>query len=225
MSMTVIKYYDELANNYDYSRFENSYGRYIDFTERTILDAWIANADRKTNIDFGCGTGRFLDFAMTGVDASPNMLQVAAEKFPDRSLVQANLTEIPNSLNGFKIGICFHVLMHLDHTEIGRFLSCAFNTISPGGKLILDLLSAPRRQLIRHTNQGWHGNTAFSIKEFNLLCQPYWKITQWRGIILIPIHRIPSFLRPFFVKVDSLLCQTFLARFASYYLLELERLK
>ena len=75
----VITYYDELAENYDENRFENSYGRYIDLLERNILNEWLGSEDKNYVIDLGCGIGRLLEYAMTGVDGSLKMLQVAAK--------------------------------------------------------------------------------------------------------------------------------------------------
>jgi len=167
----------------------------------------------------------WLDYAITGVDGSTKMLEMAAGKFPDHRLIHADITKIPESLNSFDAGICFHVLMHLDHKTISQFLASSSTVIRPGGRLIVDLLSAPRRKHSNRKHVGWHGNTSFDIREFTKLAQPYWKLSQWRGIVLIPIHRIPYFLRPFLSELDALLCKSFLARYASYYVIELERIQ
>ena len=63
-------YYDSLAKDYDRDRFGNSYGRYVDAMERKILCGWLGATPPGEVIDIACGTGRFLDFAMTGVDIS-----------------------------------------------------------------------------------------------------------------------------------------------------------
>lgn len=75
---SVQDYYDQLASNYDQNRFANSYGQYIDRMERQILTTWLTDTPAAQVIDMGCGTGRLLDFALTGVDASTEMLKVAA---------------------------------------------------------------------------------------------------------------------------------------------------
>lgn len=223
--MSIIDYYNQLAKTYDSNRFGNSYGIYIDTMERAILTEWLQGIDKSCIVDFGCGTGRFLDFSMTGVDGSAEMLQVAAAKFPDRRLIQANLTEIPLPDNSAQAGLCFHVLMHFDFTSINSFLKNASRIISPGGKLILDIPSAPRRSLFKRVPADWHGNTASTIKKIQQWDEKHWKIRRWRGIVFFPIHRFPPVVRPFFMKIDAWLGRTFLARYSSYYVIELERLK
>jgi ubiquinone/menaquinone biosynthesis C-methylase UbiE len=52
--------------------------------------AWLRGRDPEAVVDLACGTGRLLDFAMTGVDLSAAMLARAREKWPDRRLVQAD---------------------------------------------------------------------------------------------------------------------------------------
>ena len=57
-------YYDKIAHKYDADRFGNSYGRYIDALEREILTTWLHGVKPENVLDIGCGTGRFLDFAI-----------------------------------------------------------------------------------------------------------------------------------------------------------------
>ena len=38
MKTSILKYYDNLAANYDENRFGNSYGKYIDQQERSFLN-------------------------------------------------------------------------------------------------------------------------------------------------------------------------------------------
>jgi ubiquinone/menaquinone biosynthesis C-methylase UbiE len=221
--MSVIDYYNQIASSYDASRFANSYGRYIDRCERDILDLWLRGRSPKEAIDFGCGTGRLLDYAMTGLDGSSEMLSVAAQKFPDRRLIHADLTQIPDELHGFSGATCFHVMMHLQPEQIENFLQRAARTIRPGGHLIVDFMSAPRRQLLRKQKVGWHGNTALRIANIAALAGDQWQLVQWRGILMLPIHRFPAVVRPLLAKIDHLLCRSFLAPYASYYVVKLER--
>ena len=221
---SVIAYYDELADDYDGNRFANSYGRYIDAQERTILAEWLYGAVPAATVDFGCGTGRLLDFAGTGVDGSVRMLQVAAQKFDDRRLIPADLTQIPLANAQMQAGLCFHVLMHLPPETIRAFLAEAGRIVRPGGRLIVDIPSAPRRALSRRSASGWHGDTAASIETFRAWAQPQWAVRRWRGILLFPIHRIPAPLRPWLTGLDAWLGRSWLARFASYYVIELTRL-
>lgn len=80
----VVEYYDHLAKDYDRDRFGNSYGRFIDAEERAVLSRWKVK-DSGRVLEVACGTGRLLDFAAAGCDASSEMLAVAREKHPARS--------------------------------------------------------------------------------------------------------------------------------------------
>lgn len=220
----VIDYYDNLANDYDRDRFANSYGRYIDALERSILSQWLRDTAPATTADFGCGTGRLLDYAHTGLDGSAGMLQVAAEKFPDRRLIHTDLTHLPLADGEMEHGICFHVAMHLDQPTLLAFLQEAARVIRPGGSLIFDIPSAPRRALSRRPRSGWHGDTDASIAQIKQWAEPQWSVRRWRGILLFPIHRIPAPLRPLFRGLDAGIGCTALARYASYYVIELQRL-
>jgi SAM-dependent methyltransferase len=221
----VIDYYDKLAPAYDEKRFGNSYGTYIDGLERRILTQWLAAQAAEQVIDLGCGTGRLLNFAKTGVDGAVKMLEVAAAKYPDRVLHHADLTQVNMKVTGrtFRAGLCFHVLMHLSETEIRAFLQQAALLVEKGGVLIVDIPSATRRRLGRRPTSGWHGNRAASLALFAEWAGPNWRVSRWVGLLLLPIHRFPGWSRPWLQRLDAALCRTPLGRFASYYLLELQR--
>ncbi len=223
--MSIIDYYDSLASQYDNSRFSNSYGKFIDSSEKTLLDSWLKGTNKSLVIDFGCGTGRHLEYAMTGLDGSEKMLEIAAKKFPDRTFFQADISRIPPDVSGFEAGLCFHVFMHMERRQIQDFLAHASKVILPGGRLIVDFMSAKRRRILNHKKSGWHGNTDFTISDISELIKPHWAISRWRGIVLIPIHRLPPLLRPLLLKIDGVLCKTILSHYASYYIVELRKMK
>ena len=66
--LAIETYYNDIASNYDQWRFGNSYGKYIDYQERAILNNWLRDLKGKNILDLGCGTGIFLDLANTGLD-------------------------------------------------------------------------------------------------------------------------------------------------------------
>src|SRR5687768_10315759 len=128
-------YYDALAPTYDHDRFANSYGRYVDAMERGLLRAWLRGRSPETVVDLACGTGRLLDFAMTGVDLSPAMLAQARAKWPDRRLIQADAAHTGLPSASFEAATCFHLLMHLDETACAAVLREAARLVKPGGTL------------------------------------------------------------------------------------------
>ncbi|MET3130482.1 ubiquinone/menaquinone biosynthesis C-methylase UbiE [Oxalobacteraceae bacterium GrIS 1.11] len=220
-------YYDKLAKDYDSDRFGNSYGRYIDRMEREIVSAWLAPIAPEAVLDIGCGTGRMLDFAMSGVDASPEMLKQAAQKFPDRRLRMASLPALDVDVDlgtAFQGATCFHVFMHLDKECIAQSLQSIARVVEPGGIFIFDIPSQRRRALNRRGQSGWHGDTAATYAEVEQWAGSAWRMSGRCGVLLFPIHRLPPFARPFLRKLDALLGRTFLSAYSSYHVYRLERL-
>jgi hypothetical protein len=50
-----------------------------------------------------------------------------------------------------------------------------------------------------------------------------WRLKRWRGIVALPIHRVPSRFRGWLGGLDALVGRSPLARWSSYYVCELER--
>jgi SAM-dependent methyltransferase len=224
MTQTIHEYYDRLAPDYDRDRFGNSYGRFVDARERAILREWLADTPPSDVVDIGCGTGRLLDFAMTGVDASAEMLRVASEKHPDRRLVQSALPNLALE-DAFGAAICFHVFMHLSEVAIEAALTEIARVVRPGGRLIVDIPSAHRRALRprRTSDTGWHGETAASAPDLGRWAAGRWRMLRRRGVLFLPIHRLPAGVRGRLGVVDALIGRTLLGRWASYHVYELER--
>lgn len=219
-----VEYYNQLADQYDQLRFANSYGRYIDSFERSLLNEWLKDVDKFATIDFGCGTGRLLDFAMIGIDGSAKMLHHAIRKFPDRTLINCLITKTP-LVNGIAdAAFCFHVLMHLDIDALHLFLKEAARIIRPGGRLIIDIPSAPRRAIFSGNVSGWHAATSATLDDVAKWTEPYFEIKRWQGMLFIPIHRLPSWSRSSMMSLDAYIGRSRLATYSSYYLIELVRL-
>lgn len=219
-------YYERLAKDYDAQRFGNSYGRYIDHLERRILTTWLAQIPSSDVLDVGCGTGRLLDFAMTGVDPSGEMLKIASSKFPNRQFIQSSLPHLDNLIEGqYKAVTCFHVFMHLDTDSIAQSLQSLANLVTVGGFLILDIPSQYRRAYFprRTSETGWHGDTAATHADIERWAGTRWSIVQRRGILFFPIHRIPHFARAAFRWLDALIGRTPLGRYSSYHVYQLKR--
>lgn len=75
MNTHITTYYNQLAQKYDSDRFGNAYGRFLHAQERALLTRWLASVKAGAILDLGCGTGRFLDLATHGLDASTGMLE------------------------------------------------------------------------------------------------------------------------------------------------------
>lgn len=217
----IIHYYDKLAEKYDSDRFENTYGKFIDFQERRILDRLLADK-KETILDLACGSGRFMNYANVGVDASEEMLKIANDKFPEKLFHKSDAEHIPIPDNTFDTIITFHFFMHLDKEKVQNILKECYRVLKPNGRIIFDIPSAKRRSFIRYKKSGWHGNFALTNKQIKELSSEF-NVTRSFGILFIPIHRIPVRLRNFFVGLDRILSNSFLKEYSSYQIVELTK--
>ncbi len=223
-SRPIRDYYEALSGTYDASRFGGSYGRYVDGLERAILRDWLRNVRFEDVVDLGCGTGRLLEFAEVGVDRAAGMLAEARRKHPTRELVRADIGATALADGSRKAAICFHVPMHLDEPSIEVVMREAARVVATAGRFVFDIPSKPRRAFGRRASSGWHGDTSASLDDIRRWAGPQWRLVRWRGILFLPIHRVPSILRGALRPADELVGRTFAARWSSYYVCELERL-
>ncbi len=220
----VRSYYDHIAAEYDRSRFGNTYGRYLDQQERQILQRWLPQKSDALILDLACGTGRLLDFATIGLDASVNMLEIARQKYPQMPLIQAAGDQMPLPSNTCDAIFALHLFMHLSPTQITRILAECHRILRPGGMMIFDIPSALRRRLVRYQAEDWHGATALSIADIRQATREHWQLNASAGVMLFPIHRIPAAYRERLRSLDRVLCQTGLKAIASYLLIQLIKL-
>ena len=223
--VTVRDYYDRLAPGYDESRFGHAYGRHIDTLERSVLKRWLAGSPPEEVVDIGCGTGRLLDFARTGVDASPEMLAVAAAKHPEARLVVSSLPNLDLPEAGFAAATCFHVFMHLEPDLVAASLAEIARVVRPGGRLVFDIPGRLRRSLGRPRTRevSWHAETSGSAKEIMQRAGPSWRIRRRTGLLVLPMHRAPGAVFAPAAVLDGWLGASPLQPLASYHVYELER--
>ena len=223
MNEEIKSYYDELAPNYDANRFGNSYGKFIDGQERAFLKKNLPEISASKILDLGCGTGRFLNFANFGVDISPKMIEIAQEKYPEKTLKIGTLSEIPFEHHYFDSIFCFHVIMHLDEKNLEAFLKETSQKLAKNGTLIFDFPSKKRRHFLNFKKNGWHGANDFSMEDLRSKLDSNWEIEKNEGILFFPIHRIPVYFRSVFKKLDSLICRSLLKEYSSYIIVKLRK--
>lgn len=226
MSESVQAYYNRIGHEYDDDRFNAStYGQYIHRQECAFLDVWLPENPPFKVLDMGCGTGRFMARATDGVDFSEGMLAEAFKKWPQKQFHIAGITETGLSESSFRKAFSLHVLMHLDETTTIGFLKEANRLLEKGGILVVDFPSAKRRSFgQRKVNADhWHGSNAHTVASLLKAGDDHWKLVKTRGILFLPIHRIPGKLRPYFRWLDNLLCRSFLKHYASYLIIVLEK--
>ena len=225
MGNPVFDYYQQLSAAYDQDRFGNSYGRYLHRQEHRFLRRALAPYPPAQVLDLACGTGRLLEFADTGLDASPNMLEQARLKWPDKTLVAGDAQALPFAAGSFAAAFSFHLIMHLSVPQTAQVLHELHRVLRPGGLLLCDVPSGARRRLSGgHHRQGWHGSNAFTLPAFLELAGPQWRLVQYRGALFFPVHRLPESWRQPLGSLDDWFCRSWAKSFASYLLLGLQKI-
>jgi ubiquinone/menaquinone biosynthesis C-methylase UbiE len=217
----IIDYYNNLADSYDDSRFNNSYGNYIDTQERKLLNKLLDNKG-KVVLDLACGSGRLMNYANIGVDASSKMIAVSKKKFPDKVFYLSEANNIPLENNSIDTVIIFHFFMHLDQSKIDDILQECWRILKPNGRVIFDIPSKKRRQLLGFQSSNWHGAFSSTISKLNQ--NSSFILGQVFGILFLPIHRFPKFTRKFFNKIDLILGKSFLKEYSSYLMVEYKKI-
>lgn len=219
MNQEVTAYYNKLAAEYDETRFGNSYGKYIHKQEKAFLQQHLSGRE---TLSLGCGTGRFMEYAGYGLDISSEMLKVAQEKFPSKSFFNGDADNTPFEALFFDDIFCLHACMHLPESKMLSILKEAHRILKKGGSLIVDFPSARRRKLLGFQQRDWHGASAYTIDQLQTIFAG-WSVQQYRGILFLPIHRIPRWMRKFLIIIDSWLCRSFLKSYASYTIVILKK--
>ena len=219
----IITYYDALAERYDDDRFANTYGNYIHKQELHLLNLYLDKNSIPNNLDLACGTGRFLDFANTGIDLSPRMVDVCTKKFPKKRVLVGDATDLPFENNGFSNILSFHLMMHLDKEMMDKIMAEAHRVLKSGGHFIFDIPSAKRRALTRFRPNGWHGANSESISTILKTCHNDWDLKAFHGIAFFPIHWIPVRFRRFFIALDTFFGSTFLKEYSSHLVIILKK--
>ena len=143
--------YDLIAPIYDKINGELDYAAWADFIEENIRRY---NSDMKTELvlDLGCGTGRMtLELArrgydMTGVDLSPEMLDLARDAAEEAGLSDKMLWLLQDITDFELYGTvelavsCLDTLNHLtDTADLRRCLSLVHNYLVPDGLFVFDI--------------------------------------------------------------------------------------
>ncbi len=94
--------------------------------ERDALIATLRNLPPARTLDVACGTGyltEHLPGRITGLDASPAALRIAAKRIPEASFVESDALRLPFEQATFDRVFTSHFYGHLEEAERGRFLS------------------------------------------------------------------------------------------------------
>ncbi len=216
----VVEYYDSIAKTYDESRFNNTYGRFIDAQERKVLDKLIDTAADGARLDMACGTGRLTNYATHGLDASAEMMASAQERHPAVEFRQASACDTGFEADSFDVVYSFHLLMHLDHDTIAKIFDEMGRIIKPGGRFVFDIPSSRRRNMLGHKQATWHGKYEMDTAAAMAFAAGKFELRRRFGIMMLPVHKLPVWMRKGLVKFDYLLANSFLREYSSYLVFE-----
>lgn len=216
----VVNYYDTIAKDYDESRFNNSYGAFIDAEERRVLDRLIDCSSHTMRLEVACGTGRLTGYATHGLDASAEMMKLAMERHPAVQFTHASATETPFADASFDIVYSFHLLMHLDAETIGKIFAEVHRILKPGGRFILDIPSRKRRELLHHKQASWHGASHMSSTDMTAAAGDGYTLRSTHGIMMLPVHKLPVVMRKPLVNIDFMLANGWFKEYSSYLIFE-----
>ncbi|WP_374361511.1 class I SAM-dependent methyltransferase [Cloacibacterium sp.] len=220
----IIEYYNQLASDYDENRFGNSYGQFIDFQERKILNK-IFKTKSNNVLDLACGSGRLSNYATSGADASEEMLKIAKKKFPKNEFFLAQSNQLPFENESFERCFTFHFIMHLNKENFEKTINEVHRILSKNGTFVFDIPVKNRRKILNQNKADWHAALSFDQKEIEKLINNKFEIKRKFSILFIPIHRIPTQFRKFFLTFDFLLSNFgLLKNFSSYHIYELKKL-
>lgn len=212
----VVNYYDTIASQYDESRFNNSYGRFIDAEERRILDGIIDISAQQQRLDVACGTGRLTNYATHGLDASNEMMAFARKRHPNVTFINASATATGLPDASFDVVYTFHLLMHLSVDDIRLIFDEVNRILKPGGHFIMDIPSYKRRHLLHHKQKSWHGGTELSTADILGFAEGKFTCKKSYGIMMLPIHKLPNGLRQRLLGFDFCLANGFMKEYSSY---------
>ncbi len=217
-------YYEALAPTYDQDRSGNTYGQFIHEQEEKILLQFIGQPHRnELRLDLGCGTGRLLHFGTHGLDYSQAMVEEARKKHPTKVLQQGSALALPYPTGTFSAVFSFHLLMHLSEEDIPRVLTQVDRVLATKGVFVFDIPSAKRRRLAKYQAQNWHAAQSLSITALKSMIQGSWQLVDYQGVLFLPIHRFPVWLRQPIRWLDTLLCRSPWRGYASYLVIKIQK--
>ncbi len=141
--------YDLLAPFYDSINCELDYSAWADFIEKIIKKEY-KNGTPELILDLGCGTGKMAielarrGYDMTGVDYSPEMLNIAREEAEKN---KSDILWLCQDITEFELYgtvdvtvCCLDTLNHLTQkTKLDKCLALVHNYLIPDGVFIFDI--------------------------------------------------------------------------------------
>jgi SAM-dependent methyltransferase len=180
----------------DYARFARFYDQVVGDRSselrrvRAYIDAYRPGA--ASLVELGCGTGALLadlarSFAVTGIDRSPEMLAIAANRVPAARLVQDDITSFALGTK-FDVAICmFDTLNHLPTVDAwAALLGRVHEHLADDGLFVFDVNTSGR---LRRLHGGLGYLTEFDGNVLVMTVEPAdgW-LSMWQTRIFEHLH-------------------------------------
>jgi len=144
--------YDLIAPVYDEINRDIDYSRWADFIEENIKREYKETEPASLVLDLGCGTGRMTielakrGYDMTGIDASPEMLNIARDESIKQG-VENNILWLCQDMTEFElygtveiVVSCLDCINHIiDTKSLAECFRLVHNYLSPNGLFIFDV--------------------------------------------------------------------------------------
>jgi ubiquinone/menaquinone biosynthesis C-methylase UbiE len=109
--------------------------------EQPVVHAMLADIAPGRALDAACGTGRHtaelvrLGHDVTGVDVSPEMLEVAGARLPGATFTTGRLESLPVPDGAFDVAVCALALSH--NADLAAPMKELARAVKPGGSIVV----------------------------------------------------------------------------------------
>lgn len=191
-------YFRQLAAKYD-AWFNTPHGKYVQSYEHAMIMDLAEIQPGMKIADIGCGTGLYTrelcakGAIVTGVDISPEMLAIAAEKTKDFAsqvkFVEGDAASLSFDDNSFDMVFSITAMEFFE--EPRACLHEMYRILRPGGHMVVATLNSLSLWALQRRIKTWLTATIFShahfysIADMRRFMTPF-VISQWRGGIFVP---------------------------------------
>lgn len=191
-------YFQELAAKYD-AWFQTPHGRYVQYYEHEMIMSLTDIHSGMEIADIGCGTGLYTKELcrhggkVVGVDISPQMLEIAAEKtrqYADNvTFLEGDAACLPFADHSFDLVFSITAMEFFQNPQ--QCLHEMYRILRPGGHMVVATLNSLSLWAIQRRIKALLNHTIFSHAHFYSvfdiakMLRPH-KISGWRGGIFIP---------------------------------------
>jgi SAM-dependent methyltransferase len=164
---------EDKARSYDSDLWDSGSAKGLTWMiEQLVLDRIFAAMPvaPRAGIDFACGTGRVLRYLLdkgiagAGVDISPDMLELAAERCPEARLVEGDVTADPDLVEGpFDVATAFRFFLNAEpalRVDVVRWMR---EVVRPGGHLVANFHLNPTSMRGLYTRVRQRGDDAMAM--------------------------------------------------------------